>query len=111
AIDIRAAVAFIQELLTVSKYGCVRIGVVINRIRHGGYRIGELERVLQSLGLPLVARLHDNPSYGEASERGLGLHEIDSDDARAELPDWQRILAWLEDDESFALPAGVRRHA
>lgn len=104
AIDTRAAVGFIKELLTVSKYGCVRIGAVVNRIRNGGARLGELERVLQTLGMPLVARLHDNPGYGEASESGLGLHELDSDDARAELGNWQRILAWLEEDESLTLP-------
>jgi chromosome partitioning protein len=111
AIDARAAVDFINELLTVRKYGCVRIGIVINRIRGESRRLAELERVIEDLDLPLVTRLHDNYSYVEASDRGRGLHELGSDDARLELPSWQQILGWLEEDDSVPLPTDAHAQA
>lgn len=111
AIDARAAVGFINELLTVRKYGCVRIGVIINRVRDESRRLAELEGVIEDLDLPLVARLHDHHGYMEASDRGCGLHELASDGARPELPGWQRILEWLEDGDSAALSSDAPTQA
>lgn len=104
AIDTRAAVAFINELLSLKKYGCAKIGVIVNRVRDENRRLLELEDVLGRLDLTLITRLYDNYSYLEASERGLGLHELNTDAARTELRNWQQILAWLEDDASVTLP-------
>lgn len=111
AIDARAAIGFIKELLSVRKYGCARIGIIINRVREENQRLIELERAVEDLELPLVARLRDNNSYLTASERGVGLHELDADDADVELPNWQHILRWLESDASLVLPIRRRPQA
>ena len=32
----------------------------------------------------------------QSAECGLGIQEIDNDHARFELPEWQRLMDWLE---------------
>ena len=70
-IDIHAASRFIQDLLLVGKVRtrAIRLGVVANRVKEHTRVFHSLERFLNSLRLPFVARLRNTQYYVRAAEQ------------------------------------------
>jgi chromosome partitioning protein len=98
-IDIHAASRFIQDLLLVGKVRQrgVQIGVIANRVRENTRVYEALNRFLDSLDIPFVARLRDTQNYIRAAEAGLGVHELRRLKGRADRRAWEQIHRWLEE--------------
>jgi chromosome partitioning protein len=98
AIDIHATANFIRDLLLTGKVRAnnIRLGVVANRVRKSNPVYQPLERFLNSLNLPLLARLSDSDVYIQAAESGLGIYEIDFAISAAERAQFQPIVEWVD---------------
>ena len=99
-IDIHAAAHFIQDLLLVGKIRGrgIRVGIVANRVRKNTLIFKDLEKFLNTLGLPLVATLRDSQNYIRAAERGLSIHELDGKRLAKDWDCWTPLLQWLHEE-------------
>jgi chromosome partitioning protein len=102
-IDIHACSRCIRDLLLVAKIPRDedRIGVIANRIRRNTLTYQALIRFLHTLGIPIVATIRDSQNYVRAAELGLGVHEMKSYVAQADVAQWVPLVEWL------ARPAGA----
>lgn len=98
AIDIRAAVQFIADLLLVAKLDRdeVKVGIIANRTRKNTRSLGKLMRFLTSLRIPVVATLRDSQNYVEAVGRGIGVHDLPHYKAKYDTEQLSKIVAWLD---------------
>lgn len=108
SIDIEAGADFIRDLLIKAKIRRdargARVGIIANRIKEHTVALQSLERFLQTLQIPVVARLGDTQNYLHAAEQGLGIAEL-RERPRAlqrELRAWRDLVAWLEADRPSA---------
>lgn len=98
AIDIHATADFIKELFLFggARTSRAKIAVVANRVRNSSSPVyGALERFLQSLKLPFLARISDSENYLHAVEKGLGVFEMEAAATVAERQELMPMLAWL----------------
>lgn len=97
-IDIHAASRFIQDLLLVAKVRArnIRVGVVANRVRENTKVYQSLEKFLNSLNIPFVARLRDTQNYVRAAETDLGVHDLKRSGASQDQRQWEALIRWLE---------------
>ena len=98
AIDIHATANFIRDLLLTGKIRAnnIRLGVVANRVRKSNPVYQPLERFLNSLNLPLLARLSDSEVYLSAAEMGVGVFEMDFAVSASERQQFQPIVEWVD---------------
>jgi chromosome partitioning protein len=96
-IDIHACSKCIRDLLLVAKIRREdnRIGVIANRIRRNTLTYQSLIRFLHTLGIPIVATIRDSQNYVRAAELGVGVHEMKSYVARADVEQWAPLVRWL----------------
>ncbi len=96
AIDIHATANFIRDLLLNGRLRArkIRLGVVANRVRRATPVYQPLERFLNSLGLPFLARLGDSEIFVEAAETGLGVFEMGAA-AAVEREQFMPIVEWV----------------
>jgi chromosome partitioning protein len=96
AIDILATANFIRDLLLAGAIRTrgIRLVVVANRVRSSSPVYQPLERFLNSLSLPLIARLSDSEAYLQAADTGAGIFELDS--AATERQQFLPIAEWVE---------------
>jgi chromosome partitioning protein len=98
-IDIHATADFIKEMFTIG--GAIvaktKVAVVANRVRRSSPARESLERFLGSLKLPFLTSISDSDNYLRASERGLGVFEMD--EAETERQELLPILKWLDGQE------------
>lgn len=97
AIDIHATANFVRDLLLSGRLRArkVRLGVVANRVRRSTPVYQPLERFLNSLGLPFLARLGDSEVFVKAAETGVGIFEMDAAAAAVELEQFMPIVEWV----------------
>jgi chromosome partitioning protein len=97
-IDIHATANFVRDLLVLGKLRSrnIRLGVVANRVRRGSPVYQPLERFLNSLGLPFLARLADSEVFLQAAESGVGLFEMDPLVSAAEREQFMPIVEWAD---------------
>jgi chromosome partitioning protein len=105
-IDIHACSRCIRDLLLVAKIKREdnRLGVIANRIRRNTLTYQTLIRFLQTLGIPIVATVRDSQNYVRAAELGIGVHEMKTYVAAADVEQWEPLIEWL-DKPSGARPA------
>ena len=98
SIDIHSTADFIRDLLLVGKARThnTRLAIVTNRNRIRTKAVDKLERFLQNLDIPVIARIRDTQYYVSAAEQGLGIHELDERDARKDTESWATMLDWLD---------------
>jgi chromosome partitioning protein len=97
-IDIHATADFIKELFLFggARTSGAKIAVVANRVRNSSSKVYEaLQRFLNSLKLPFLTSIHDSENYLYASEKGLGVFEMDQSATIAERQELMPILKWL----------------
>jgi chromosome partitioning protein len=96
-IDIHACSRCIRDLLLVAKIRREddRIGVIANRVRRNTLTYQTLIRFLQTLGIPIVATIRDSQNYVRAAELGIGVHEMKSYVAAADVEQWEPLVEWL----------------
>ncbi|MEQ8486288.1 MAG: division plane positioning ATPase MipZ [Pseudomonadales bacterium] len=99
-IDIHAVTRCVADLLLHAKVARDRpvLGVVANRVRKNTLAYASLMRFLDSLDIPVIAELRDVQAYVRAAEAGLGLFDLKPHEAGAELEQWRRMLAWIDQD-------------
>jgi chromosome partitioning protein len=105
-IDIHACSRCIRDLLLVAKIRREddRIGVIANRIRRNTLTYQTLIRFLQTLGIPIVATIRDSQNYVRAAELGIGVHEMKSYVAQADVEQWEPLVEWLEKPSGSRAP-------
>ncbi len=98
AIDIHATANFIRDLLLAGRIRVnnIRLAVVANRVRKSMPVYQPLERFLNSLNLPLLARLGDSDVYLNAWETGIGIFEMDFAVSAAERQQFLPIAEWVD---------------
>lgn len=103
-IDIQATADFIRDLLLTGKVRerRIRLGIVANRVRINTLSFRALERFLKSLEIPVIARLRDTQNYMRAAEQGCGIHEINSSNKKLDIPQWDSLVNWLEEETSYS---------
>lgn len=96
-IDIHTCSRCIGDLLLVAKIRREedRIGVIANRVRRNTLMYQSLIRFLHTLGIPIVAVIRDSQNYVRAAEHGIGVHEMKSHVARADVEQWAPLVTWL----------------
>jgi chromosome partitioning protein len=101
-IDIGAAAKFIKELLDVGKVERkeVKVAVVANRVRENLLIYDELEKFLDTLKVPVIARLRDTQNYIRAYSRGLGIHELPEYLSWPDQEQWEPLVKWMESKRS-----------
>jgi chromosome partitioning protein len=106
-IDIHACSRCIRDLLLVAKVRREedRIGVIANRIRRNTVTYQTLIRFLQTLGIPIVATIRDSQNYVRAAELGIGVHEMKSYVAQADVEQWEPLIDWLDKPVAPRAPA------
>ena len=98
AIDIHATANFIRDLLLTGKVRAnnIRLGVVANRVRKSNPVYQPLERFLNALNLPLLARISDSEVFVTAAEAGLGIFEMDFAVSATERSQFLPIAEWVD---------------
>src|ERR1700678_3600570 len=106
-IDIHACSRCIADLLLIAKVRRDenRIGVIANRVKRNTLIYQSLDRVLETLRIPVIATIRDSQNYVRAAEQGVGVHEMKHHLVAQDLADWQPMLAWLEAKEGAWRPA------
>jgi chromosome partitioning protein len=96
-IDIHTCSNCIRDLLLVAKIrrDDNRIGVIANRIRRNTLIYQSLIRFLHTLHIPIVATIRDSQNYVRAAELGIGVHEMKSYVAQADVEQWLPLVDWL----------------
>ena len=100
SIDIHSTADFIRDLLLVGKARAhnTRLAIVTNRTRIRTKAVDKLERFLNKLDIPVIARIRDTQHYISAAEQGLGIHELKAKDAHKDRITWAELLLWLQNN-------------
>lgn len=100
SIDIHSTADFIRDLLLVGKARIhnTRLAIVTNRTRIHTRAVEKLERFLNKLEIPVIARIRDTQHYVSAAEQGLGIHELNERDAQKDAETWAELLDWLDNN-------------
>jgi chromosome partitioning protein len=99
-IDIHSTADFIRDLLLVGKARThnTRLAIVTNRTRIRIKAVEKLERFLNKLDIPVIARIRDTQHYVSAAEQGLGIHELHERDTQKDAESWAELLDWLDNN-------------
>jgi chromosome partitioning protein len=97
-IDIHATANFIRDLLLTGKIRVnnIRLGVVANRVRKANPVYQPLERFLNALNLPLLARISDSEVFVTAAETGIGIFEMDFAVSATERGQFLPVAEWVD---------------
>jgi chromosome partitioning protein len=97
-IDMKAAAAFVEELLNVHKIADrhAKVAVVANRVRENTLIFDELDEYLDRVKAPYLTCLREAQNYIRAYQRGLGIHELPPYLAWPDWEQWDPILEWLD---------------
>jgi len=100
SIDIHSTADFIRDLLLVGKARThnTRLAIVTNRTRIRTKAVDKLERFLDKVNIPVIARIRDTQHYVSAAGQGLGIHELKERDAQNDRVTWAELLYWLENN-------------
>jgi len=96
-IDIHATSTFVKDLLLLGnvRQRGIEIGVVANRVRRDTLLYEPFKKFLHSLGISFISTLTDTDNYLEATERGIGIFEMDEESVAMERLQWKPITEWL----------------
>ncbi len=100
SIDIHSTADFIRDLLLIGKARThnTRLAIVTNRTRIRTRAVEKLERFLNKLDIPVIARIRDTQHYVSAAEQGFGIHELDERNAQKDRETWAELLDWLDNN-------------
>lgn len=112
AVDIHATSAFLNELRKLERVRglSTEIGLIVNRVRGPSKAMDSLNDFLQSLSIPVVARLRDSLNYVHAMESGIAVCEMDKQITRRDKGAWAGLLRWLQHDrDAVSLASGLKK--
>lgn len=93
--DIQATHAFVAALRAHKRGERVALAVVGMRVREGTLSFEQLQRFLDTLGVPVLGCLRDTQLYVQLAARGLTLWDIAPGRVERDLAQWQSLLRWL----------------
>lgn len=101
SIDTHATADFIRDLYLIAKVKPkkIRLCIVCNRVKPNTLSFRALEKFLDAMDIPVIAKLRETQSYNKASECGLGIHELGSKASEKDHEDWRQIVHWLDADQ------------
>ena len=102
-IDMRAAVAFLEELRANRRIQSreAKFGVIANRAREHTNVYSELDHFLRrKVRVPVLTSLRDNMNYVRAAERGLGVFELAPYATSTDREQWKPVVRWLNSKRS-----------
>lgn len=101
SIDMHATADFIRDLYLLAKVKSknIRLCIVCNRVKSNTLSFHALEKFLDAMDIPVIAKLRETQSYNKASECGLGIHELGSKASEKDHEDWRQIVHWLDVDQ------------
>ena len=94
--DIQATHAFVAALRAHKRAGRVALGVVGMRVREGTLSLEQLQRFLDTLGVPVLGCLRDTQNYVQLAARGLTLWDVAPSRVERDLSQWQPLLQWMD---------------
>ena len=97
-IDIRFAARFIADLLLVSQLDrreC-QVAIIASRTRQNTHSLRQLMRFVNSLRIPVIARLRDSQNYVVAAGHGIGIYELPHHRAKRDIEELAKVVSWLE---------------
>jgi len=97
-LDIFATADFIRDLLLDVKVRLNQtgIGIIANRVKKNTIAFQSLDRFLDSLNIPVVARLRDSQNYLRATQEGVGVHELKGKNVYLDKMHWKGVVEWLD---------------
>jgi chromosome partitioning protein len=100
SIDIHSTADFIRDLLLLGRARVhnTRLAIVTNRTRIRTRAVDKLERFLNKLDIPVIARIRDTTHYVSAAEQGLGIHELNGRDLQGDCETWAGLFDWLDNN-------------
>ncbi|MDP2825751.1 MAG: ParA family protein [Sulfuritalea sp.] len=96
--DILATRTFLDQLFEekeIRKHEAF-VAIVAMRVDARTRAAGELERFLDSVGLPVVAHLRDTQNYVQAAAHGMSIFELSASRAEKDIEQWQPLLDWVQ---------------
>lgn len=96
--DILATRAFLTELAERKsvRAGKASVGVIGMRVDARTRSAEQLERYVQSLGLPVLGFLRDTQNYVQLAAHGLSLFDVAPSRAARDLDQWGTLREWLD---------------
>ncbi|MDH5391644.1 MAG: ParA family protein [Gammaproteobacteria bacterium] len=97
-IDIHSTADFIRDLLILGKLRRkeIRINIITNKVKANTIAFQSLCRFLNTLKIPVIAQIKDTQNYVHATEKGLGIHEVNKKTLLEDKILWDGILKHLE---------------
>ena len=97
-LDIFATADFIRDLLLQVKVRPTqtKIGIVANRVKKNTIAFQSLERFLNTLNIPVVAKIRDTQNYLRAIDNGMGIHELKGQNVYIDKTHWKSIMEWVD---------------
>lgn len=97
-LDIFATADFIRDLLLQAKVRLnhTPVGIIANRVKKNTLAFQSLEKFLNSLNIPVVARLRDTQNYLRATDGGMGIHELKGQNTYVDAQHWKTIMQWVD---------------
>ncbi len=104
-IDIHATANFVADVLSTARMQSRKlpVAIVANKVRRSMPQYAPFDWFLNTLKLPLLARLVDSDVYLRAAEAGVGIFEMEPGLAIAERRQFMPIAEWVQ---SHATPRG-----
>jgi chromosome partitioning protein len=72
------------------------VAIVAMRVDARTRAASELERFLDSIGLPVVAHLRDTQNYVQAAAHGMSIFELSGGRVEKDIEQWQPLLDWVQ---------------
>jgi len=96
--DIFATRAFLDELAKAKRIrdGHVSVAIVGMRVDARTRAAEQLQRYVETLGLPVIGMLRDTQNYVQLAARGLTVFDVAPTRVEKDLEQWKPISAWLE---------------
>jgi chromosome partitioning protein len=102
--DIHATTQLIADLLLHVKIRTldIKVGVVANRVKKNTKILAQLNRFLEQVNFPFIAKLRDTQNYVNAAKQGIGIHEIYPPSlVKKDVADWDGITEFLENNQTL----------
>src|SRR5438067_4311857 len=106
SVESHATANFIRDLLLAGRIRAnnIRLAVIANRVRKSMPVYQPLERFLNSLNLPLVARLGDSDVFLSAAESGIGVFDMEFVASATERQQFMPIAEWVDSPKLIVDP-------
>ncbi|WP_417067852.1 AAA family ATPase [Niveibacterium terrae] len=93
--DMRATRAFLDDLAELKAARGTQIALIGMRVDPRTHSAGDLQRFLDSLGLPVLTHLRDTQNYVQLAAHGMTLFDVPVARVGKDRLQWQPIERWL----------------